>query len=125
MCRAPGTRGVARLARLSVAASDACVKQIERPGPLEGRRDRPEVDGRALLLERAAAGLAHEGKNPLHTMALHLHLLADKLQKALPRESGLDRHAQALRDGIGKVDALLRAFADLAAPGQVEPDLGT
>jgi hypothetical protein len=81
------------------------------------------VRERALLLERAAAGLAHEGKNPLHTMALHLHLLADKLGKLAPSESGLSRHAQALRDGIGKVDALLRAFADLAAPGHAEPDV--
>ena len=80
--------------------------------------------GRGLLLERAAAGLAHEGKNPLHTMALHLHLLADKLARQLPGEASMERHAQALRDGIGKVDALLRAFADLAAPANAEPDLG-
>jgi C4-dicarboxylate-specific signal transduction histidine kinase len=79
---------------------------------------------RLLLLERAAAGLAHEGKNPLHTMALHLHLLADKLGKAVPGDASLERHVQALRDGIGKVDALLRGFAELATPLHLEADLG-
>jgi len=90
-----------------------------------GQPPEPEREGsdRALLLERAAAGLAHEGKNPLHTMALHLHLLADKLAKA-GADRGVERHAQALRDGIGKVDALLRAFAEMAAPQHVEADLG-
>ena len=81
--------------------------------------------GRALLLQRAAAGIAHEGKNPLHTMALHLHLLSDKIAKAAPGDASLERHAQALRDGISKVDALLRGFAEFATPGHIEADLGT
>jgi hypothetical protein len=76
------------------------------------------------LLALAAAGLAHEGKGPLHTMALHLHLLADKLARLGAPEPGLDRHTTALREGIGKVDSLLRAFADLAEPAHSEPDLG-
>src|SRR5207253_3041915 len=66
-------------------------------------------------------GLAHEGKNPLHTMALHLHLLTEKLAKAGVADIA-DRHLNALRDGISKVDALLRAFADLAIPAHLEPD---
>ncbi len=78
---------------------------------------------RHLLLQRAAAGLAHEGKNPLHTMALHLHLLADKLAKLAPGDASLERHARSLRDGIGKVDALLRSFADFATPAHLEADL--
>jgi signal transduction histidine kinase len=87
---------------------------------------------RGLLLARAAAGLAHEGKNPLHTMSLHVQLMAEKIAKATtggdPAISStgapLDRHLKALHDGIAKVDALLRAFGELAHPTQAAADLG-
>src|SRR5471030_1810775 len=76
---------------------------------------------RALLLERVAAGLAHEGKNPLHNMVLHLQLMAEKLTSAgVP----VAKHLTALRDGIGKVDVLLKSFGEFASPEQVPPDLG-
>jgi signal transduction histidine kinase len=77
---------------------------------------------RALLLQRAAAALAHEGKNPLNNMVLHLQLLGDRLRD---REGGnsIDRHLQAVRDGIGRVDALLKAFSDLASPEHLAPDI--
>lgn len=82
---------------------------------------------RGLLLARAAVGLAHEGKNPLHTMSLHVQLMTEKLAQAQGDGAGkganLDRHFKALRDGIEKVDALLRAFSELAHPAQTAPDL--
>ena len=82
---------------------------------------------RGLLLGRAAAGLAHEAKNPLHTMALHLQLMAEKLAQAsgapdlLP--PGVERHLQSLRDGIAKVDRLLQAFAEVAAAMPADPSV--
>lgn len=79
---------------------------------------------RALLLERAAAALAHEGKNPLHNMVLHLQLLGEKVHDRAEDAAQADRHLQALRDGIARVDALLKAFSDLAAPAHLAPDLG-
>ena len=78
---------------------------------------------RALLLERAAAALAHEGKNPLHNMVLHLQLLGEKLRDG-GEGAAAERHLQALRDGIARVDALLKSFSDLAAPAHLVPDLG-
>jgi len=80
------------------------------------------ANGRSLLVERAASALAHEAKNPLHNMALHLQLVSEKLPGDAAR--GVERHLQAMRDGIAQVDSLLKAFADLAAPGNVVPDLG-
>ena len=79
---------------------------------------------RALLLERVAIGLAHEGKNPLHNMVLHLQLMSEKLG-APDRVTGspIDKHLTALRDGIGRVDALLRAFGEFASPRNLQPDL--
>jgi len=79
---------------------------------------------RALLLERAAAALAHEGKNPLHNMVLHLQLLSEKLRGNELGGAPAERHLQALRDGIGRVDALLKAFSELASPDHLAPDLG-
>jgi len=78
--------------------------------------------GRSLLVERAASALAHEAKNPLHNMALHLQLVSEKLPGDAAR--GVERHLQAMRDGIAQVDALLKAFADLASPVNLVPDLG-
>src|SRR4051812_27051761 len=75
---------------------------------------------RTRLLERVAVGLAHEGKNPLHNMVLHLQLMAEKLSSpGVP----VAKHVTALRDGIGRVDALLRAFGEFAAPEHLPPDL--
>ena len=79
---------------------------------------------RALLLERAASALAHEGKNPLHNMALHLQLLSEKMRGGELGGAPAERHLQALRDGIARVDVLLKAFSDLASPNHLTPDLG-
>src|SRR5260221_8282571 len=79
--------------------------------------------GRALLLERVAVGLAHEGKNPLHNMALHLQLMSEKLAQPGRGGSPIEKHLAALRDGIGRVDNLLKAFGDFAAPEHLPPDL--
>jgi C4-dicarboxylate-specific signal transduction histidine kinase len=78
--------------------------------------------GRALLVERAAGALAHEAKNPLHNMVLHLQLVAEKLPP--DAIAALERHIQAMRDGIARVDALLRAFSELATPPHAAADLG-
>lgn len=76
----------------------------------------------ALLMGRIAAGLAHEGKNPLHNMVLHVQLMAEKLAAA--PGAPVERHLQAVRDGIGRVDGLLRAFGEFANPSHLTPDLG-
>src|SRR5438445_2913882 len=78
---------------------------------------------RALLLEKAAAALAHEGKNPLHNMVLHLQLLGERLREGEREGLPVERHLQALRDGIGRVDAVLKAFSDLASPERLAPDV--
>src|SRR5207302_1814525 len=74
-----------------------------------GPRDEPRPGNadRARLLERVAVGLAHEGKNPLHNMVLHLQLMNEKLSTRAPSGgSPIEKHLNALRDGIGRVDQL-------------------
>jgi hypothetical protein len=78
---------------------------------------------RTRLLERVAVGLAHEGKNPLHNMVLHLQLMTEKLAAPGKQGSPLDKHLTSMRDGIGRVDALLRAFGEFAVPMNLAADL--
>jgi len=79
---------------------------------------------RALLMERVAVGLAHEGKNPLHNMVLHLQLMSEKLGSPdRVQGSPIEKHISSLRDGIARVDALLRAFGEFATPRNLLPDL--
>ena len=92
---------------------------IQRIQKAEQDPQRREAD-RALLLTRIAVGLAHEAKNPLHNMVLHIQLMAEKLGTA---EQSIDKHVAALRDGIGRVDHLLKAFGEFAAPEHLPTDL--
>src|SRR3981081_2748468 len=86
------------------------IQRIPRE-PDSGRR---EAD-RARLLERVAAGLAHEAHTPLNTMGPHVQLMGEGAQ--------MEKHLSALRDGIGRVDALLKAFGEFAQPEHLPPDL--
>jgi C4-dicarboxylate-specific signal transduction histidine kinase len=91
--------------------------------PREKDVERRAAD-RIRLLERVAIGLAHEGKNPLHNMVLHVQLMAEELKS--PQRAGdsrVEKHIPALRDGIGRVDALLRSFGEFAVPEHLPPDL--
>lgn len=104
-------------------------QQLRRAGPVlpSEQSDAPaRAADRARLLERVAAGLAHEGKNPLHNMMLHLQLMAEKLspQPGAPSGSPVQRHLQSMRDGIARVDLLLRCFGEFASPEHLPPDLG-
>lgn len=97
------------------------------PIPRIARPPEKDVERRAadriLLFERVAIGLAHEGKNPLHNMVLHLQLMAEELKSQRAGDSRVEKHIPALRDGIGRVDALLRSFGEFAAPEHLPPDL--
>lgn len=94
------------------------------PLPPDDAAHRRLVADRGLLLERVSAGLAHEGKNPLHNMMLHVQLMAEKIADPGQGGSPVSRHLASLREGIAKVDGLLRAFGEFANPEHLAPDLG-
>ena len=85
--------------------------------PKSGQDLEQRAADRALLLSRLAVGLAHEGKNPLHNMVLHVQLMQEKLG------GDVAKHLIAMREGIAKVDHLLKAFGEFAAPDHLPPDL--
>lgn len=83
--------------------------------------------GRTTPLQRVAVAtrtLAHELKNPLNAMAVHLELLSQssKEQREDSHPNGQQqRSLTALEAGIRQVDQLVRDFADYAAPVVLEP----
>ncbi len=83
--------------------------------------------GKTTPLQRLAVAtrtLAHELKNPLNAMAVHLELLnqSSKEQSAASQPDGQQRRSlTALEAGIRQVDQLVRDFTDYAAPVVLEP----
>lgn len=63
-------------------------------------------------LSRITSGVAHEVKNPLHAMVLHLELLNAKL------EAGLDSrtHVQVLTSEVNRLNRVVQTFLDFTRP---------
>jgi len=61
--------------------------------------------------------LLHDARNPLNALAINLEVLSEKLRG----EGGLvpasqEKNLRAMRDQIGRLDAILRQFGDFMAP---------
>lgn len=66
-----------------------------------------------LVLARLTHGVAHEVKNPLNAMAIHLDLLREK---AGAGENGLEPHINVIRHEIERLDRRVRLFLDFSRP---------
>lgn len=98
----------------------------------EGSNDEQDhpVRRKAWRNQRVAelsSGIAHEVRNPLNAIAIHLEVLSDKLRDVegkLP--SPVRPNLEAIRSQIHRLDGIIRQFSDFAqgrAPGQELPDL--
>ena len=67
-------------------------------------------------LNRITAGVAHEVKNPLHAMVLHLELLGAKL------EAGLDPkpHVDILMSEVNRLKRVVQTFLDFTRPVELK-----
>ena len=74
---------------------------------------------KVAALNRITAGVAHEVKNPLHAMVLHLELLNAKLS------SGGDPHAHVdvLVNEVNRLNRVVQTFLDFNRPVQLHPQL--
>jgi signal transduction histidine kinase len=117
---------------------DALTKRLAaEPAP-------PEYSQRLIALGRLLTGLAHEVKNPLNAMMIHLELLRTKLGRipqtarrpapalagtagpatplplASDPESEVMKHAGVIADEIRRLDLVLQGFLKFARPGEMK-----
>lgn len=69
-------------------------------------------------LNRITAGVAHEVKNPLHSMVIHLELLTAKL------DAGLDprQHVEILTSEVNRLKRVVQTFLDFTRPVELKLD---
>jgi signal transduction histidine kinase len=72
---------------------------------------------RAEAVEELCDGFAHDSRNPLHAMVIHLEVLSDKLK----RDHGevpihLQKNLKSMRDQVDRIDELIRQFVQIASP---------
>ncbi|MGH9481081.1 MAG: two-component system sensor histidine kinase NtrB, partial [Terriglobales bacterium] len=143
----PGESGLERAVRLAVRQKVAMVtRELDRPGggrPLLARLDlvpgrsgetgalltlrdaepvyrlenELEVARRLSAVGRLTRGVAHEVKNPLNAMAIHLDLLR---QKTRAGEAAMRPHLQVLGREIERLDRVVRTFLDFSRPVELK-----
>lgn len=71
---------------------------------------------KVAALNRITAGVAHEVKNPLHSMVIHLELLGAKL------DAGLDpkQHLEILTSEVNRLKRVVQTFLDFTRPVDVK-----
>ena len=78
------------------------------PAGGEVRREITQLSKRVTALGRLTAGVAHEVKNPLNAMTIHLELLRQKLESGAPT-ADVRTHADVIGQEIRRLDAWCRA----------------
>jgi signal transduction histidine kinase len=102
------------LARLGTAFNEMARKLRE------GRDRARELTRREKLsaLGRLAAGVAHDVRNPLHSISLTLAHLSESHRPASDGEAAdFDRSIEIIREEIGRLDGLVSSFLRFASSG--------
>ena len=75
--------------------------------------DEIEMSRRLSASSRLTRGVAHEVKNPINAIVLHLHLLQNKLQQMDP---GTRRHVDIIGSEIHRLDRVVQILVDFTRP---------
>jgi signal transduction histidine kinase len=75
--------------------------------------DEIEMSRRLSANSRLTRGVAHEVKNPINAIVLHLHLLQSKLQQIDP---GTRRHMDIIGNEIHRLDRVVQILVDFTRP---------
>jgi signal transduction histidine kinase len=76
-----------------------------------------DLSRRVAALGRLTAGVAHEVKNPLNAMTIHLELLKQKLTS--PDPGSASRHAEVIGSEIKRLDDVVQGFLKFVRPEDV------
>jgi signal transduction histidine kinase len=74
-----------------------------------------ELSRRIAMIGRLTAGVAHEMKNPLNAMTIHLELLKEKLASSNPAFT----HVEVIGNEIRRLDERIQAFLKFVRPEEV------
>jgi signal transduction histidine kinase len=99
---------------VSAQLADRAGKQVEPQTAEEQLRSTLAYSRKLVALGRLMAGIAHEVKNPLNAMMIHLELLRTKIRKAMETESA--PLPVAAGGTLGLVPVRSGADASLSAP---------
>lgn len=75
-----------------------------------------ELSRRIAMIGRLTAGVAHEMKNPLNAMTIHLELLKQKLAQGKPASM----HADVIEQEIRRLDERIQGFLRFVRPDEVK-----
>lgn len=95
---------------------DAVSAQLRRlPAGGAASKELAQLSKRIAALGRLTAGVAHEVKNPLNAMTIHLELLRQKLEAGAPI-ADVRSHADIIGREIKRLDAVVQGFLKFARP---------
>jgi signal transduction histidine kinase len=86
---------------------------------LERLESQLDFANKVTALNRITAGVAHEVKNPLHAMVLHLELLNAKLASGGDPQA----HVDVLVNEVNRLNRVVQTFLDFNRPVQLHPHL--
>jgi len=85
-----------------------------------GRLSRATISKRLAALGRVSSGIAHEVKNPLNAMGIHLELLKMQLADGAPEDMSEARdHVNVLSQQMRRLDEVVGGFLTFARPDQL------
>jgi signal transduction histidine kinase len=95
---------------------DAVSSQLRAlPAAGAARMEIAQLSKRVAALGRLTAGVAHEVKNPLNAMTIHLELLRQKLGAGAPADD-VRAHADVIGLEIRRLDSVVQGFLKFARP---------
>ena len=77
-----------------------------------------ELSRRMSAIGRLTSGVAHEVKNPINAIVVHLELLKTKLDGAGP---GAHRHLDVIEAEIRRLDRVVQTLVDFSRPVELQP----
>lgn len=77
-----------------------------------------ELSRRVMAVGRLTAGVAHEVKNPLNAMTIHLELLKQKMASGAP-DSATAPHVDVIAREIRRLDDVVQGFLKFARPEEL------